>query len=491
MGMSKKLALCVVLSVFTGSAWGQNIVVTSPAGGDTWRIGEDHTITWTKTGAMDDEVKILLFQSGERVLEIAGRVPNSGRCPWLIPDTVVPGRYTVRVRTIDTAVADNSEGFAIEAAAAQPSPPPAQGPLTLVAPNGKEEIRVGDTFRITWRAVAGGGAADRTVDLFLYREGRAVGAIKENLPLMQRSFDWIAGRLLGGTAGPDRGYTVRIRVDGTTVEDESDRAFILLPGGGAAGGAAAGGDLELVDLENSGNKVAARIRSTFPRFAGSVMYEMRRPSWAPTPVFRYPLNMLFEEPGEKVYIMENIVPSRPTDADFCASTYEMFLDITNLVEESNELNNHKAARLYGNPTFVVVERVWWGGEDIFRGGTLRMRSGEIVRWGNGSVRSVNQSLIVLLRNCGHDGIRSGELRVSQTGVLSGDRPGMSPTYRTKELLHTPMALPALGRDQRRQTLEIAFDPSPSEIRVEFIWEDEGLHTDLAVFTFNVDFRDLL
>ncbi len=169
----------------------------------------------------------------------------------------------------------------------------------------------------------------------------------------------------------------------------------------------------------------------------------------------------------------------------------MFLDITNLVEESNELNNHQTARLYGNPTFVVINSVLWSGQATFRGGTLSVRSGDIVRWGNGSVQSVNQGLSVHLTNCGYNGIRNGELRVSQIGVLSGDRPGMSPTFRTKELLHTPMALPARGLEQNRQTMEIAFDPSPSEIRVEFIWEDEGLHTDLAVYSFNVDFRDYL
>ena len=201
--------------------------------------------------------------------------------------------------------------------------------------------------------------------------------------------------------------------------------------------------------------------------------------------------MLFEEPGEKTYVMENIIPSRPTDADFCASIYEMFLDITNLVDETNELNNHQTSRLYGNPTFAVVEQVWWGGQETFRGRTLGVSSGEIVRWGNGSVRSVNQVLYVQLRNCGYNNIRNGELRVSQIGVLRGDRPGMAPTYRTKELLHDPQALPAMGRDIRPQTLEIAFSPDDSEIRVEYIWEDDGLHTNKAVYSFFVDFRGYL
>jgi len=485
--MPRKSALFLMCSLWTVHAFGQSIVVTAPAAGVTWRVGETHMITWTKTGTMDDAVKIRLVQAGAIVLEIAENVPNSGSFSWTIPATVLPGTSVVRVRTMNNAVMDNSDAFGIAAAAA--SSGASHGPVAVVSPNGKEVIPINRPFRITWQA-SSGGAEGRTVDLLLCRDGRPIGVVAENVPIMQRMFDWNVARLLAGSAELGPGYTIRIRVDGTTIQDESDREFVLDPGP-AAGGGGTGGDLVLVALENSGNKVAARIRSTFPRFAGTVMYEMRRPVGAPTPVFRSPLTMLFEEPGEKTYVMENIIPSRPTDADFCASTYEMFLDITNLVEETNELTNHQTARLYGNPTFAVVEYVWWGGQGTFRGGTLGVSSGEIVRWGNGSVRSVNQVLYVQLRNCGYSNIRRGELRVSQIGVLRGDRPGMSPTYRTKELLHDPQALPAMGREIRPQTLEIAFSPDPSEIRVEYIWEDDGLHTNMAVYSFYIDFRGYL
>jgi hypothetical protein len=49
----------------------------------------------------------------------------------------------------------------------------------------------------------------------------------------------------------------------------------------------------------------------------------------------------------------------------------------------------------------------------------------------------------------------------------------------------------MGRDIRPQTLEIAFSPDDSEIRVEYIWEDDGLHTNKAVYSFFVDFRGYL
>ncbi len=233
--MKKSVPFLFAVFLLASLAQAQSITVTSPAAGDSWSIGSTHDIVWTIQGTMDDKVKILLFQGGDRILEIAGRVPNSGRFPWLVPGMVVPGRYTIRVRTIDNAEVDNSDEFAITVAAAQPEPSsPSPAPLTVVAPNGKEVIAIGSPFRITWRAISG-GPADRTVDLFLFKDGRSVGVIAENVLLRQRNFEWAAGKVLGRTAEPGRGYAVRIRVDGTTIQDESDRTFMLVSGGGAGG----------------------------------------------------------------------------------------------------------------------------------------------------------------------------------------------------------------------------------------------------------------
>lgn len=487
----KKSALFFLPVLFfaAGFSAAQSITVTSPAAGDSWALGTSRDILWTIRGTMDDEVKILLFQSGTRIMEIADRVPNSGRFTWLIPNTVAPGSYNVRVRTIDNAEFDNSGEFRI-AIPAQPAPqPPVQSLVAIVKPNGSESIPIGRSFRVQWNAPAG-GAADRTVDLLLCRDGRPVGVVAENLPIMQRSFEWKVSRLLAGSAGPDVKYKMRIRVDGTTIEDDSDRSFELVAADAAAGNSGTGGDLELVALEQAQNKVVARIRSTFPRFAGTAMYEMRRPNWAPTPVFRYPLSMLFEGPGEKVYTMETIVPTRPPDAGLCTSDYEMYLDITNQVEETNELNNHKTARLYGNPTFVIIERVVWGGQDMLKGQDNSVRSGRIVNWASGMPRSVNETLTIYLTNCGYMPINEGELRVSQIGMLSQERPQMPPALQTRRLWHTMVGMSAFGEQRHYMTAKIAFDPHASEIRVEYIWEGAGLHTDKAVFNFDINYRNL-
>jgi hypothetical protein len=444
---------------------------------------------------MDDGVKIRLMQAGTIVFDIAENVVNSGSYSWTIPGSVPAGSSVVRVRTMDNAVWDNSETFTIAAAAQSGgSQPQAGGPIAILSPNGREMIPAGRPFRITW-AASSGGAAGRTIDLLLLFNDRSVGVIAKNLPIMQRNFEWTAGRLLVGSAEPDSKYKVRIQVDGTTIHDDSDASFTLVRGttgggGAAAGGSGTGGDLELVALEQAQNKVVARIRSTFPRFAGTAMYEMRRPNWAPTSVFRYPLSMLFEGPGEKVYTMETIVPTRPPDAGLCTSDYEMYLDITNQVEETNELNNHKTARLYGNPTFVIIERVVWGGQDMLKGQDNSVRSGHIVNWASGMPRSVNETLIIYLTNCGYMPINEGELRVSQIGMLSQERPQMPPALQTRRLWHTMVGMSGFGEQRHYMTAELTFDPHASEIRVEYIWPDEGLHTDKAVFNFNINYRNL-
>jgi hypothetical protein len=299
----------------------------------------------------------------------------------------------------------------------------------------------------------------------------------------------------GGTAPPDSGYTVRIRVHGTSIEDESDQGFTLV--------AEPEGDLELAGLYNAGNKVEARIRSTFPRFAGTVIYEMRRPSWVSPRTFRYHLDMLFEGPGERVYTMENVAPA-PESAG-CTSPYEMFLDVTNLVDEANENNNHRAADLYGHPTFAIIDDLMHGGEHINRNQTYRVSFGDVETFEAvvGTRREekpwrVRMALNYTLRNCGYNPILSGEMVITQVGNLFPDEKpgpgsgGFLPSHRTVVLRRQgPIRLEDSGRTRHVPAGNVAFHPVPSEVIVEFRWEDAGFHSEQAVYRFNIDFSDLL
>jgi hypothetical protein len=100
------LALAMALS-------GQTITVTSPGMGTTWQIQETCDIIWATAGNMDERVLILLRSGGNVVMEITMNTENDGTFSWTIPSSVAPGRYSIRIKTLDQAVSDDSETFSI------------------------------------------------------------------------------------------------------------------------------------------------------------------------------------------------------------------------------------------------------------------------------------------------------------------------------------------------------------------------------------------
>ncbi len=94
------------------------ITVTSPYSGNVWYKGKVYYIRWTKSGDMNANVKIRLYQGDSRVLSIANSTPNDGLYEWRIPVSISKGTYKIRVRTIDNLVYDDGEDFTIEEASA-------------------------------------------------------------------------------------------------------------------------------------------------------------------------------------------------------------------------------------------------------------------------------------------------------------------------------------------------------------------------------------
>ena len=133
----------IFLMIFTGLcfcllAFGQTITVTSPAAGVTWYRGSPYTITWTKSGAMPDTIKIRLRRWGApeseaAVANIADSTANDESSdPWTIPNTVPAGDYFVRVRTTtDPDVIGNSGKFHISGAKFVSRIPPERMPPLL------------------------------------------------------------------------------------------------------------------------------------------------------------------------------------------------------------------------------------------------------------------------------------------------------------------------------------------------------------------------
>jgi hypothetical protein len=168
--MKRTLTLAALAAIIIVSpVRGQVITITAPAAGAAWCIGGSYTITWTKTGAMDDTVSIRLRprgggDAGLRIL--INRTENDGSYgPWVVPADVTPGEYFIRINTTDGAVTASSGVFNI---AACTEPPPAGGSITVTSPGTSSSWRPGSRQTIEWTK---SGALGPMANITLRREG--------------------------------------------------------------------------------------------------------------------------------------------------------------------------------------------------------------------------------------------------------------------------------------------------------------------------------
>ncbi|MCL4692736.1 MAG: hypothetical protein KJ060_09535 [Candidatus Hydrogenedentes bacterium] len=87
--------------------------VLKPNGGQTWTIGDKRPLRWDSTGLCCEEVRIQLWQNGQRVKNIKKSTPNDGKAPWLIKSPKFSPGTNYRVRIYcpgDNASQDFSNG---------------------------------------------------------------------------------------------------------------------------------------------------------------------------------------------------------------------------------------------------------------------------------------------------------------------------------------------------------------------------------------------
>ena len=82
-----------------------SITVTSPNGGQTWKRGTSHAVTWTYSGSCGPTVKIMLLKAGGEVGTIASSAPigsvGLGSYTWNINPTGATGSdYRVSIQSI-------------------------------------------------------------------------------------------------------------------------------------------------------------------------------------------------------------------------------------------------------------------------------------------------------------------------------------------------------------------------------------------------------
>jgi len=481
----RKIAIVAQLGCFLASGLAaQRIQVTSPAAGSIWPLNSPQTITWIKSGTMDDRVFIRLYKDMEPIQYISEDTDNDGSFPWTVPGTLATGSYTIRVRTLDRVVKGDSSAFTI-GREGEESTPPDRPDLKVIWPNGGEAIVYGDGVKIRWTATNVPGAAP--IEISLYKGNKELGTLAKMLRADSGSFAWPVGKIEPKKLEPGGDYRVCLRISGTSVSDVSDRPFAIE----ARSPAGAGGDLALVRLSGERGKLWAHIRCTIPGFSREVVCRITHPEGAPVRVTHVPLVVTYQAKGEKVYKLEDITPCTPDSPDY-RSTFKVELDADNHFPESNETNNVAITPLATHRYLPVIEQVKAGLQIALRGQTLRWSASGFPGGGEGMIRS---EFAITVRNYGFQRCGPGELRISQAGYLpehEGGGAGGTPLVNTVRRRGTIANI--FVDDSSREHYGICDlypFPSPSDLLIEYIWDGTSPYPGPATFRFPVDFSIML
>ncbi|MFA5052520.1 MAG: hypothetical protein WC565_00445 [Parcubacteria group bacterium] len=116
--MKKYLPWLLVILVIGAAAWcfwyfrqpnTSTVVVTSPAGGETWQSGEKHVISWKTRGiSKDNKISVIIRRIPPPPLKTEGQefdpivffdLPNTGSVEWEISPMYPDGNYVLEVHS--------------------------------------------------------------------------------------------------------------------------------------------------------------------------------------------------------------------------------------------------------------------------------------------------------------------------------------------------------------------------------------------------------
>jgi len=195
-----------------GTMTTDSITVNSPNGGESWEVGSTHEITWTTTGIVNDVVIEYSINSGTSWIEIIDSTSNDGSYEWYVPDN--PSQNClIRIKDIDGEPLDDSDAvFSIV--------PPSSDSITVIFPNGGENLSVGTTQEITWSSI---GTIDNVMIEYSTDSGTSWTIIVQ-CTVNDGSFNWTI------TGNPSDSCLIRIR--GCDGDDEpmdvSDAVFSII-----------------------------------------------------------------------------------------------------------------------------------------------------------------------------------------------------------------------------------------------------------------------
>ncbi len=115
--MKKRIFITILILMFSFViSYSQSLYLKSPKRGDVWYKGHTYTITWTKRGKLNPNVKITLYKPDRTTLQLIIAKPtlNDGSYSWKVPNSIPSGQYIIRIKTMDNTVFAESEVFTIK-----------------------------------------------------------------------------------------------------------------------------------------------------------------------------------------------------------------------------------------------------------------------------------------------------------------------------------------------------------------------------------------
>src|SRR3989344_1259689 len=132
-----------VFSIVSATATTPSVPVLSPNGGEQLQKGATQTITWSSSNVSQVYIKLRKGTDTYHGTEgaVSDIISNTGSYQWTIPTTLPDGSdYSIRVVDSAGTISDDSNSdFSI----AIPS-------ITVLSPNGGEQLQIGSTYRIRW-----------------------------------------------------------------------------------------------------------------------------------------------------------------------------------------------------------------------------------------------------------------------------------------------------------------------------------------------------
>jgi len=132
-----------------------SINVTSPKGGETWKIGETYNITWNSSGL--NNINIGTSAGGSNLVIASGVVASQGSYAWTIPNTFTVGNYILTLSSINGSIIVNSNTFSIVAPTNQTVSQQLSDIAIISAINKLEGIQFKQNAQGTYAATRPGG----------------------------------------------------------------------------------------------------------------------------------------------------------------------------------------------------------------------------------------------------------------------------------------------------------------------------------------------